>query len=351
MTTRIYGTKNQYGDTPRTYHGVNPITLENYPTPGEEVNIHFGGIPGHILYAHRRGNATGSVILRAMFGGETFADIQDAVTQESSRPEYQLDTEKFNWYITFVLKRAREITDGAQALGQELDSILNEFKTYSREQFDLITSLLPVVVERDLFTNLLIQDRVFFTLPGREIAYLPESKMSASGMVIRPEDAFDGESVQRFLMMIADHSSGQHQWLRSIKYWYVNAIRETDRWKRFQWSFLALEILTNKITNMYRNEIISSLQLNKRTATDIPIAELVWEKSRQPLLSKFAMIASYLCPDEATQDVNLFVTYKRVRDDISHGEIVSEDDLPRDVDRLVTKYLIAAIHKIYGWTS
>ena len=128
---------------------------------------------------------------------------------------------------------------------------------------------------------------------------------------------------------------------------HAQALRETDPWKRFLWTFLGLEILVNKLSTRLRPETLDRLRL--ADASDVvehslPLGELVWEASRMPLKAKFALVAAVLFPESALDDTETFGRLKNTRDDVSHGTVRNQDELPvGECETLFEKYLGGAI--------
>ena len=57
------------------------------------------------------------------------------------------------------------------------------------------------------------------------------------------------------------------------------------------------------------------------------------------LTDKFALIASFLS-NEIVEDIELFKSMKKLRDDISHGKEFNDETLPvEDARKLTAKYL------------
>jgi hypothetical protein len=346
--TRIYGSKDQYGEIPHTYNGaVNPITIENYPAQGEQLIIHLGAIPEVILQAHTMANARNKILLETMFGGVHYPNIDEAVCEEVARPGNKPDITQFNWYVTFLVTKSFEIDGSLEQQIEVLNEQIQKFDAYSVEHFDLVTTYLTTVMDTSLFSNIFIQDRVFFSTPTKEMLYLPKSTSNAEVAIRRSESAVDGQAIESLIKCVTALPKGRHKWLNTFNHWYVTGIREKDTWKGFQWNFLALEILTNKLASNFYSKIVTSLHFKDRGSNELPFAELFWEQSRMPLKSKFAIVATYLCPETAIGDLQLFSEYKAIRNKISHGVIVLESDIPRSLPEFVTKYLTAAVKKLY----
>jgi hypothetical protein len=111
---------------------------------------------------------------------------------------------------------------------------------------------------------------------------------------------------------------------------------------RFQALWLTLELLSHKLSERYRESVLSELAAGHRVdAVDASlVARLAWDPRRAPLTSKFAIAAIALDPEASATDVAQFARVKKARDEISHGELVNETDLPlADAEALAELYV------------
>jgi hypothetical protein len=157
--------------------------------------------------------------------------------------------------------------------------------------------------------------------------------------------------VQRIALLAGvDPADLANSGLASVAHWRVQALLEKDPWKRFAWTFNGLEILVNKLSARLRPELLRSLLLAKDgdvVDEKLPLDELVWEASRMPLKAKFALVASVLFPGAAIEDTDTFGVLKKARDDMAHGALRSEDELPVSAaETLFEKYLGGAIKHV-----
>jgi hypothetical protein len=77
------------------------------------------------------------------------------------------------------------------------------------------------------------------------------------------------------------------------------------------------------------------------------LSELVWVKERAPLAAKFAIVAIVLFPTTATDEVKAFRRLKRARDELAHGALREEGDLPvGEVTDLLGRCVAAAVRRL-----
>jgi hypothetical protein len=148
-------------------------------------------------------------------------------------------------------------------------------------------------------------------------------------------------------------AASNEAWLTRVAHWRVQVLTETDAWKRFLWSAVGLEILTQKLYERFREDIVARLRLQGSEGTirtPLPLHELVWSDDRAPLVARFAWVAVTLFPTTAADDTARFRKVKEARDNLAHGSLREEEELPgSDVVDLFSKYLDGALkHVTFG---
>lgn len=115
-----------------------------------------------------------------------------------------------------------------------------------------------------------------------------------------------------------------------------------DRLRAFQAGWSALEIFVNKVFSDYEAEFLGGLTSDSDPRAKAWYVERIRDvmKDKYRLRDRFALIATLLDPGEADKDVGDFVSAKKSRDDLAHGQDVADSDLPVEiVHRLLAKYL------------
>jgi hypothetical protein len=91
---------------------------------------------------------------------------------------------------------------------------------------------------------------------------------------------------------------------------------ERDTMRSFLDAWTAMEILINKTFKSYEG------------------------RYKYPLVDKFRLLASRLCPENADEDVRQLTRVKKIRDNLLHGQDIDEASLPvRTVQDLARRYL------------
>jgi hypothetical protein len=211
----------------------------------------------------------------------------------------------------------------------------------SRE-LDLLAACVSSVLPRSFLQDLVIQDRVVFSDAIRVPFALPQLQMGTPTLSLtRSDQSLRIPKLQRRLAALQRAARQKRYQLDSVFKWRLSALVERDRWKQFDWAFLALEILTQVMSKHLYKQVTARLRFGNRGGD--PIGDLVWSKERLPLRSKFAIMALALSADTAAQDVRTFSAVKKARDEMSHGNITSADALPiGPVLELLDKYFDAA---------
>jgi hypothetical protein len=115
-----------------------------------------------------------------------------------------------------------------------------------------------------------------------------------------------------------------------------------DRLRAFQSGWAALEIFVNKVFGHYEGHFFDGLVDDAgATAHASYVARIRGVmKDKYRLADKFALVASSLAPGEADADLDAFREAKAKRDDLAHGQDVSEIELPVElVQALLKRYV------------
>jgi hypothetical protein len=136
-----------------------------------------------------------------------------------------------------------------------------------------------------------------------------------------------------------------------VAHWRSQVLIETDPWKKFLFTFIGLEILTHKLFDQFRDPLVERLRLasskDEIETASLPLAELILEPSRAPLRARFALVAIELYPETAADDTRRFAEAKTARDELAHGSLQSEAQLPIGmIEELFKRYLDGALKRL-----
>lgn len=354
---RVYGTDDQYGAEPRLRPAGAPVVYSDFPELGASARMDFGPVPDDIVEAERGRRALGAVMLRGLFGGDPVKGdtpderIETALQEASGEPLF----EACNWYLTLVVTREIDVPDDQLPTGFAFPEsgfpLAREEQERARQPLDLLTTLAASVVDAGVFSRLVLDDRVLLFAEGKRAAGVPEFTGSAIGNVTRGDESV-AELTQRLqaLRQVDPKSAAQNAWLSRIAHWRAQILLERDPWKRFLWSFIALEILTNKLYDELRDAVTKRLTLQgdtQLTAQGLPLDELLWDPRRAPVAAKFALVAMALFPVASVDDAASFRELKTARDRLSHGGLRDEAEVPAGkAVELLEKYVAGAMQQL-----
>lgn len=353
---RMYGSKSHYGDTPLTSPLADPIVLDAFPQPECRAIVALGAPLDWVIQGLRIRRAIGIVALNAYNGAAT-PDERDAVIDAQLAQENwgAISSEDFNWYITFVLQYTVSVSsDDIERrrhfwLKTTKSMELNQkYRTDASKYLNVLEAYGSTVIEPLFFANLVVRDVPLFTAPTREPFGVPEWTAHAPSISRRGGPSNLDGVADRFTEM-ASVPFKRHDWLTSASYWYCMATTENDPWKKFLWSFLALEIIVNKLFPKLFEEVTRKLR-----DTGIPfentgfLSTLFRDRGSVPLETKFGLVALKLSPTTVDEDLSEFSRAKKARNGMAHGQLRNDDELPlNSIRQLLEKYLkLIADHEL-----
>lgn len=357
QSVRVYGSQSQYGKEPQHNPLGESITVKDFPSDRDVVEVLLGEGPKDRFEAHRRKTALANVILDMVFGKKieiseqyTFDDaIRDQLANEHTVPPLK----NYPWYVTISIQRDIEVNDelisqSEYPLAKIPDETnFREFQQYASRYINCIASIVSTVVGIEFFENVLF-DEVLFSGPNGIVTRVPESedfKMSARMSVSSPIESLDLAGLRALLTCERLQQLTKESWLDSVVYWHSSTLNEVDHWKAFQYAFLTLEILTHKVSKRLYNNVRDSLALqlpDGELLSTLPATDLLGNEDRLSLLAKFCIMSLGLSPKTAEADIRAFRIAKAARDRLSHGDIRDKRDLPLHTARdLSTRYLEA----------
>lgn len=333
LMARVWGTKDQYGPKPR----IRPcprLSLKDFPRKGDDSHILLGAPSEIILRANKTARALGRTMLMGLFGSSARnkLDPDIEIQKKIISPDNSFARSDHNWYITITSERIVEIPDSQNQSSEYLwiasRQALELEKEHSidlKENLDLLTTYLSTHFQKSFFETAVVEDRFVLLAKGKKPLGWPKLGVGdASVSIPSTMESLKLDKLNELLDMLRDAAEAQHEWLKTVKHWRVASLRESDRWKQFQWGFLALEVLTNKLSDSVYGV----------------------EKKKKSLLTRFKVIAHDLSVSSAEADVKTFVELKEARDLVAHGfDIVRPDDLPLvPLMSLLDRYLSLATH-------
>jgi hypothetical protein len=354
---RIFGTDDQYGEAPRMRPPRMPLIFHGVGRPETRARVDFGPVPPEVVEAERIRRAIGRATLTSMFGSERpHMTLQEKVDDIYPRLPAEEIFGGFNWYATFLLEETLEVDPGDIApwdfiLPKDPVERAEEIATNATPLLDVVVSFVSSVLDRGVFDELLINDRVLFFADGMRPAGAPVLTAGAGRLSVKRGGSAVELLANRIdvLGSIDASSLPQHTWLTKVAHWHVQALGERDDpWKQFLWAFFGLEILVHQLFKRRHGEVLGRLRLidthGNTIDSELPLAEIVGDPKRLSLRARFAVVAADLFPDAAAADMADFSKVVEARNSFAHGDIRNADELPTAaVQGLLQRYLAGSI--------
>lgn len=349
QVARVYASNSVYGSEVRADPANAPIVIEDYPHGWARSRLLLGTPPMSLIEARRTRQALGIVEMELLRGQHL--SLAEAL-QQATYPQI----EQFASFTTFIVEREAEVPDSAivdagpmwlvREVARELE---DRYSAEASPHIDRLVAYLATVIDLPLFEEVIYADNVFFTASDRDVfAGLPRSSARARLIDHRPLETLNLSLLRNLPQDIPTLSEEKLELLDAVKHWLAAALHEQDQWKGFLWSFLVLEVLSNKLFG----KVYPSVEWQAdQGAVPQPVANAIQEskdakarKSDTNLRSKFTIVAYYLSPADCDDDIEAFAGAVIARNDLSHGRSRDASTLPRTAVRaLITKYLTKVI--------
>jgi hypothetical protein len=158
------------------------------------------------------------VMLRGVFGADPVAGETPEERVENALAELGSEflAEECNWYATLVVSRATDVPDEDIPTGFAFPesgfAIADEAPAWAKQPLDLLTTIASTIVDANVFSRLVLDDRVHLFALGKRSAGVPTISGSAQGRVTRGEEALAQLSSQ---LEILQHFSTRVERIRA----------------------------------------------------------------------------------------------------------------------------------------
>lgn len=340
---RAYVTNAGYGREPRESPPGSPVEVSAFPKRGWTTTIWLGAPVPWILDAEGFAQAA----LRTFFTGELGrAQNADPVALQrltELRESLGPTGKEGRWWVTIVCEQQVDVPDDEWldrpfiwVSPRVTDGMASEARTKTSRAIDVLAGFVASTMPNAI-TGAPLFDRVFMRSGTRQPfplltpgAFPPSVHVSSSV----PVDASGLGRAMRGLRPVLDR-------LESSFYWWARSIEEPDDWRRFQFQYLALEILVAKMEQVAKRAVLPTLRVGDGAAGVVP-PQLLGERLT-PAIS-FALVALMLSPKTAADDSDTFASLKSTRDRASHGGVTIGETLPTAVaGALLARYLSLAV--------
>lgn len=360
ITYRVYATNDFFydPDDSQKIKPLIPFTINNFPDKEWELTCFFGEVPEKIKHVHYSIKGFGLLCIQSLVNAVDSTKTGQEQLEEcilKAKSEFK-DLTKYKWYTTVVVEKDINIqnfktddlalfsgketlfeknfvypTARAKLFGGELLVLLNKEKEKLNfpDLFNKVTICLMTEIPNSFFSKV-IDEGYALIINGTYVIGKTNFTFSADLNVNKKYKTLNQDKI---ISLIKHKGTSQNDWLKSVSHWYMAMMHEEDKWKKFYFGFICLEILTHKIFK----KILQDKQLDVHLKTsegydklvNIPISDVFPEETnRITIATKFSFVAGILNPEKYSGDKAIFKKCKDVRDKISHGEIITIEELP-----------------------
>lgn len=294
-----------------------------------------------------RGLACASLLLRGMFGGEKIQELPIAIDTEVSKiQEERLSKNKSGAYAVIIINGQSELnikenphreTDQFSICFDAVDkeSIRNQHK----ERIQATVASLAMSTSPEYHAEKIASGICFFDANDKPLYSYTFQGGRARLIVAKPVDSEKETEISEVIGL-----SNANMQLKTPFRLLTQSLETTqDNLRAFLSAWSALEILTNKAFPVYEEQFIAGIMDDHNSCGVNSFLERIKDvmKDKYRLTDKFSLLASFLS-NEITDDIELFKSMKKMRDNISHGKEFDEETLPvEDARKLASKYLRA----------
>lgn len=337
---RAYGTHSRYSpEDDRTTFG-SPVIVPSFPSDGWTTTLSFGDPVAWVLDAEGLTQAARRTLFTGEFGRAQTGDIEALKHVDELRRTVGPTGEEWPWWTTIACERDHEVADDEWLKMPFMwvspvvaEALADEARTETARATDALAALIGATIPNAM-TGPPAIERVFLRATDRQAFGLLTLTLPAPTIHVSSPTDVD-------LSDLAGKIRRLHPELRRLEsalYWWARSIEESDPRRRFQFQFLCLEVLTEKLAQGAREAVVPTLRAGPPEAS-VPVPpHLVGEQ--RTFLSKFAFVALRLSPATAVEDVGIVAGLKRTRDLVAHGASPLDANPPiDDAAQLISRYL------------
>lgn len=250
VLVRAYGTHGYYGRGPRETPEESPIVLPNFPKKPWTTTVALGDAIPWVLEACRLGRVITRTALTGSFGRAQSGDDDREVRALLADPSVGPNRDDWSWWVTIMCERRVEVPDDdwlERPYFWISPTVAGDLADHARREIDSALDVLAATIAgcvRNVVDSRPVIDALYFRAPDRPA--FPPLKVTMGTPTISVSSPASSLDVKGLGRALRDSRAALGQ-LRSVAYWWARSIEESDDWKRFDFQFLALEILTNKL--------------------------------------------------------------------------------------------------------
>lgn len=355
---RIYGSMSTYVSSDLSAPDRFPIKLRDYPAEGEQSSIYAGAFPTDLADLLRRRLALSSTVVQILHStlSGTPLDIlaqRDLLETRLNNAPAENHSKKRNWFLSLVIDRTLDIdsdlVDNSSLVWLDWDwatEATRDFTPHAADSLNLLAAHALEVISSGFLEEMIVEDKMTFLSSTHEpLGWPPFSSTAGVATASSERGPLDAERLREALLATSTLETRPHNILAAALHWYLSSLTEPDPWKRFLWSCLSLETLSNSLSKHLYGRIINTIPyLNPSSSGEydngLANSKLVKANERSPLEAKFSIVALALATQSASEDVEQFSSIFRYRNKVAHGTRVPEEQLTqRDCRDLLDRYI------------
>lgn len=357
---RIYGTEYYYGEKEFSSPKKNPIIMENYPNKGNISKIYLGDLPRDIKEVMIADDVIGKRTISALSGNSDSEPLEQKIDKAIQSNINKNIFKSINWLITIEIIISFKIDSKYQKNNRKYlwldvvhsDRLFSNNKNKIQEKLNSILGVITPEIGEEFFQKI-IKESHFFTSQNKELSFytfpMPQTSMSVSSS--KPMSRLKTQCLIENLNILQMLENNDLKFLKNIQHWYLNTLNESDSWKVFLWSFWGLEVLSKYYSKKHYKDIFDEVEefKNENSFSPIILQSLLPQRNQGNLNLKasFSIMTAILAKEDSIEDIALFQEVSKVRNKISHGDIVLESELPEyKTQQLFYKYYKLTIQKI-----
>jgi len=319
-----------------------PVRL--YADSGEGIEATLTADPSELLKAADRGAAIINLMLRGVFGSPDPRDVEVKLAErmESIAEDRSKAAAGAPFLIVQVTLNVEPDFSGAHADQPDYsvywDAIdKDRIRATARRSAEEVVAAAIVASTGHLRYDR-VGESIYLVGDDERVVYSISARMNAPSLTVR---SFASELPTLMRTYVpALRRNAQSDLGTVLVLLRASVDGQTEHLRAFISAWSALEIFTNKVFKEY--ETLWFQELAKGIAPRQQLVARVRDvmQGKYRLRDEFAVISSLLAPADADADIGEFVGLKKRRDELSHGGILDEADLPvHRTIALVRKYL------------
>ena len=234
----------------------------------------------------------------------------------------------------FPLEHTTEYRDFTISLGSSPKALIHQT---SRPVITSVITALTMAHAHPITLKKLSDRVVFFSTDGKPV-YCYDFTARGHGYVSSAMSRTEVESAGKWYANLVAEPSLE----KVCRLLTASLQTDGDMLRAFLSSWTALEIFVNARFSGYERQVFETVDEGNVPGTRRQYVDRIREvmKDKYRLADKFEVISCQLCPSDADKDLADFQKAKKLRDKMTHGDDVTESELPVViVQNLVRKYL------------